>query len=500
MNKSAPFHLTGSDGKLDSPEAPRNVPAEQALLGAIMTEERVFENVSSIARPEHFYDPIHRLIYEIIIKQIGKRRLVTPDALMSFLQSEPGLAELGGREYLVTLAASAVSVYQAAHYAKLVVDCAMRRNLIDLGEEVAFKAGKATPDSTAQDLITDTEKKLYNLAENERMESEFVVLHSAATEAIVATEEAYKSEFLLSGLSTGFKELDKWLGGLQKSDLVILAGRPAMGKTALATNIAFRIARTRKLYDDPKGANPVEKGGIVGFFSLEMSSRQLASRILSEISGVSADKIRKGQMEPEEFHSYASAAREIEQIPLLIDDTPALNIAQITSKARRLKRTKGLDVLFIDYLQLIRATSNRENRTNEVSEITQGLKALAKELDIPVVALSQLSRQVEGRQEKRPQLSDLRESGSIEQDADVVMFVYREQYYVSQQKPNDDDFEKMTKWKNRMNSTSGIAEVIFGKQRHGPVGTANLHFNAHLTAFGDPAKKSQVESKEAGYY
>ena len=325
-------------------------------------------------------------------------------------------------------------------------------------------------------------------------------MHAAAAKAILATEKAYKSEFALSGLSTGFKELDKWLGGLQKSDLLILAGRPAMGKTALATNIAFRIARARKLYDNSEGGNAGELGGSVGFISLEMSSRQLASRILSEISGVSTDKVRKGEMLPVEFHSYASAAREMEHVPLFIDDAPALNIAQITSKARRLKRTNGLDVLFVDYLQLIRPTSSRDNRVYEVSEITQGLKALAKDLDIPVVALSQLSRQVENRPEKRPQLSDLRESGSIEQDADVVMFVYREQYYVNQRKPADDESEKMAEWMNKMDTTRGKAEVIFSKQRHGPVGTANLQFNADLTSFGDPAFKSQTDSREAGIY
>jgi replicative DNA helicase len=321
----------------------------------------------------------------------------------------------------------------------------------------------------------------------------------AITDAVNMANSAYQREGGLVGPSTGFTDLDKKLGGLHKSDLLILAGRPSMGKTALATNIAFNIAKKYKKGTLPDGSEGAVDGGVVGFYSLEMSAEQLAARVLSEVAEVPSDQIRRGDMTEKEFRRFVEAAKSLEACPLFIDDTPALPISQLAARARRLKRTNGLDVLIVDYLQLVRPASSKDSRVNEVSEITQGLKAIAKELDIPVIALSQLSRQVENREDKRPQLSDLRESGSIEQDADIVMFVYRGEYYKEREKPNDHEIEKMAAWQAEMEELHGKAEIIIGKQRHGPIGTIDLSFEGQFTRFGNLAKPWQTQSQDDGF-
>jgi replicative DNA helicase len=364
--------------------------------------------------------------------------------------------------------------------------------LIALGREISAKAAKVDLASEPREQITEAEQQLYKLGEQGVAERGFQSFLKAAVEAVNIANAAYQRGGGLSGISTGLIDLDKKLGGLHPSDLLILAGRPSMGKTSLATNIAFNIAKAYKrgrMHDGNEGA---VEGGVVGFFSLEMSAEQLAARILSEASEVPSEQIRRGDMTEGEFRRFVDAAKALESCPLYIDDTPALPISQVAARARRLKRTHGLDVLMIDYLQLLKGSSSKgDNRVQEVSEITQGLKAIAKELNIPVIALSQLSRQVESREDKRPQLSDLRESGSIEQDADVVMFVYRDEYYKEREKPGDHELEKMAAWQVIMEQVHGKAEVIIGKQRHGPIGTVELSFEGRFTRFGNLAKPWQ---------
>ncbi|MCA3552766.1 MAG: replicative DNA helicase, partial [Rhodobacter sp.] len=380
-------------------------------------------------------------------------------------------------------------------YAQMIYDLAVRRELIALGRDISARAAKVDVESDPREQITEAEQRLYRLGEQGAAERGFQSFLKAVTDAVNVANAAYQRDGGLAGISTGLIDLDKKLGGLHPSDLLILAGRPSMGKTSLATNIAFNIARTYRRGRLPDGSEGAVQGGVVGFFSLEMSAEQLAARILSEASEVPSDQIRRGDMTEAEFRRFVEAAKALESCPLYIDDTPALPISQVAARARRLKRTHGLDVLIIDYLQLLKGTS-KENRVLEVSEITQGLKAIAKELDIPVIALSQLSRAVENREDKRPQLADLRESGSIEQDADVVMFVYRDEYYKEREKPGDHELEKMVQWQQVMEQVHGKAEVIIGKQRHGPIGTVELSFEGRFTRFGNLAKPWQQGSAE----
>jgi len=473
-------------GEEDLSLAPHSIEAEQQVLGAILNNNDVFDRVAEIIQPDHFYDPVHRRIYTIARDRIAKNLLASPVTLKPFLEDDPGLKELGGPAYLVRLSGAAISSFAVRDYAQLIHDMAMRRSLIELGQHVAGTAGQLNDTPDPKDQIVDAEAKLFSLAESGRMDSGFQSFLSAVHAAIDVANAAFQREGGMSGVSTGLRDLDKKLGGLHKSDLLILAGRPSMGKTSLATNIAFNIARRYKRGRRPDGSEGVIDGGVVGFFSLEMSAEQLATRILSEAARIPSEKIRRGDMTEAEFRTFMDAAAELESCPLYIDDTPALPISQLAARARRLKRKHGLDALFIDYLQLVRPATAKDSRVNEVSEITQGLKAIAKELDIPVVALSQLSRQVESREDKRPQLSDLRESGSIEQDADVVMFVFREEYYAEREQPSDDspDFGK---WQERMARLHGLAEVIIGKQRHGPIGPVSLAFEGEFTRFGDLA-------------
>ena len=470
---------------------PHNIEAEQQLLGAILTNNDNYDRVSSIIGPQHFYDPVHARIFEVAAARISKNALASPVTLKAFLEDDEGLKELGGPAYLARLAGAAVASFAARDYAQMIYDLAIRRELIKLGRDIAEKAARVDVSSEPREQIVEAEQALYKLGEQGQAETGFRSFLRAVTEAVDVANAAYQREGGLAGLATGLTDLDQKLGGLHRSDLLILAGRPSMGKTSLATNMAFNIARRYRRGRLPDGTEGAVDGGVVGFFSLEMSSEQLASRILSEAAEVPSQLIRRGDLTEEEFRRFVDAAKELESCPLYIDDTPALPISQLAARARRLKRTHGLDVLFVDYLQLVRPATARDSRVNEVSEITQGLKAIAKELDIPVVALSQLSRQVEAREDKRPQLSDLRESGSIEQDADVVMFVFREEYYKEREKPADHDLDAMAKWQDEMERVHGKAEVIIGKQRHGPIGTVELSFEGQFTRFGNLAKPHQ---------
>ncbi|MBT8409242.1 MAG: replicative DNA helicase, partial [Alphaproteobacteria bacterium] len=459
------------------PEAlPHNIEAEQQLLGAILTNNDIYDRIASVINETHFYDPVHARIYEIASARIAKNALASPVTLKAFLEEDDGLKELGGPSYLARLAGAAISSFAAKDYAQMIYDLAIRRELMGLGRDISAKAARVDVASEPKEQIIEAEQALYKLGEAGKAEQGFQSFLKAVTDAVNVANAAYQRDGGLAGLSCGLTDLDKKLGGLHRSDLLILAGRPSMGKTSLATNIAFNIAKAYKKGALPDGTTGAVNGGCVGFFSLEMSAEQLAARVLSEASEVPSEQIRRGDMTEAEFRRFVEAAKALEACPLYIDDTPALPISQLAARARRLKREHGLDVLFIDYLQLVRPASAKDNRVNEVSEITQGLKAIAKELDIPVVALSQLSRQVENREDKRPQLSDLRESGSIEQDADVVMFVFREEYYKEREKPGDHDLDGIAKWQDEMERLHGRAEVIIGKQRHGPIGNIDLSF------------------------
>ncbi|WP_187429897.1 Replicative DNA helicase [Roseobacter fucihabitans] len=494
MNEIAAFNPTGVD--VQSPDSmPHSIEAEQQLLGAILTNNDIYDRVASIIGAKHFYDPVHARIFDIAAARIAKNNLASPVTLKAFMEEDEGLKELGGPAYLARLAGAAISAFAVRDYAQMIYDLAVRRDLIQLGREISDKAATVDVASEPREQIVEAEQALYKLAEQGQTESGFQSFLKAVTDAVNVANAAYQREGGLAGVSTGLIDMDKKLGGLHRSDLLILAGRPSMGKTSLATNIAFNIAKAYKrgkLHDGTEGA---VDGGVVGFYSLEMSAEQLAARILSEAAEVPSEQIRRGDMTEVEFRRFVDAAKALEACPLYIDDTPALPISQLAARARRLKRTYGLDVLIVDYLQLVRGTGKSENRVNEISEITMGLKAIAKELDIPVIALSQLSRQVENREDKRPQLSDLRESGSIEQDADVVMFVFREEYYKEREKPGDHDLEAMAKWQEEMERLHGRAEVVIGKQRHGPIGTVELSFEGRFTRFGNLVQPWQQSSE-----
>ena len=489
MNEIANLQPPASD--VASLGVPHSIEAEQQLLGAILTNNDLFDRIAQILRAEHFYDPVHARIFETAAARIAKNNLASPVTLKAFLEDDAGLAELGGPAYLMRLAGAAISSFAVRDYAEMIYDLAIRRELIDVGNEIAAKAARVDVQSEPKEQIVEAEQKLYALAEQGQTKQGFQSFLTAVTDAVKVANAAYQRQGGLAGVSTGLIDMDKKLGGLHRSDLLILAGRPSMGKTSLATNVAFNIARAYKKGITASGEEGAIDGGVVGFFSLEMSAEQLASRILSEVAEIPSNQIRRGDFTESEFRRIVDAAKELEAAPLFIDDTPALPISQLAARARRLKRTHGLDALFVDYLQLVRGTGRSENRVNEISEITMGLKAIAKELDIPVVALSQLSRQVENREDKRPQLSDLRESGSIEQDADVVMFVFREEYYKEREKPGDHELDKMAIWQDEMERLHGKAEVVIGKQRHGPIGTVELSFEGQFTRFGNLIKPWQ---------
>jgi len=486
--KSAP-----ADDAVPFRQAPHNLEAEQALLGAILVNNEAMDRVSSFLEPHHFFDPLHQQIFETAAKLIHAGKNATPITLRTFFErAEPISLNLTVPQYLGTLAANATTIINAEDYGRTIYDLATRRALIIIGEDMVTGAYDSPVDYTPQAQIQEAETRLYDLAEQRKYGQGFLGFGAALTNAIDMANAAYQRSGHLSGLATGLADLDAKLGGLQNSDLVILAGRPSMGKTALATNIAYHIAKHHKLERQADGSDKTVDGAVVGFFSLEMSAEQLATRILSEQAQISSEKIRRGMISQDEFSNLVLASQEMSHIPLYIDQTGGISVAQLAARARKLKRQKGLGLVVVDYLQLLTGHKRvSDGRVQEVSEITTGLKALAKELNVPILALSQLSRQVEQRDDKRPQLSDLRESGSIEQDADVVMFVFREEYYVERRKPSESD-PKFGEWRDEMMRVHGQAEVIIGKQRHGPTGTVALAFEGQFTRFSNLERHHQA--------
>ncbi|MEX2126841.1 MAG: replicative DNA helicase [Xanthobacteraceae bacterium] len=482
--------------KADYRQAPHNIEAEQALLGAILVNNEAFYRISDFLEPRHLFEPIHQKIFEVTAGLIRAGKIATPVTLKTFLPPDADIAGLTPAQYLARLAAEATTVINAEDYGRTIYDLAIRRDLIRIGEDLVNVAYDAPVDLAPQEQIEDAERRLYELAETGRYDGGFLRFSDALKDAVDLASKAYQRDGHLSGLATGLIDLDQLMGGMQQSDLVIIAGRPGMGKTALATNIAYNVSVEYRGKPRPDGSIETVSGGIVGFFSLEMSAEQLATRILSEQTEIPSSRIRRGDISESDFAKLAAAAQVMQSIPLYIDETGGISIAQLAARARRLKRQRGLDVMVVDYIQLLSGSSRRamEGRVQEVTEITTGLKALAKELNVPIVALSQLSRQVESRDDKRPQLSDLRESGSIEQDADVVMFVYRDEYYLRNKEPREGT-EEWFKWDADIKASENRAEVIIGKQRHGPTGTVKLSFEAQFTRFGNLAREERLPER-----
>ena len=461
---------------------PSNLEAEQALLGSILVNNDIIDEVSTLVSSNIFYDPAHIKIYEVIESLNNKGMIANPITLKNFFEKDNMLSEVGGTEYLVKLTRFSGSVKQSIDYAKIIHEMYLRRELVQISDKLSSDTINAnTQEQNAENIIESTEKSLFSLAERGSFSQSFLKFNQALDQTIEMATLAMQNDQGIVGVPTGLSDLDEKLGGLHKSDLVILAGRPGMGKTALATNIAYHAAQNLM--------SRQEKSSIA-FFSLEMSSEQLSTRILSEQARIKSDDIRRGKVTEEEINRYIETSRNIYNLPLYIDETPAITISTLCNRARRIKRLFGLNLIVVDYIQLMRApnSNNRtDNRVQEVSEITQGLKALAKELKVPVLALSQLSRAVESRDDKKPQLSDLRESGSIEQDADVVMFVYREAYYLENKQPKLGSIEH-AEWQSKMNDVNGLADIILGKQRHGPTGTVKVEFEGIYTKFKDLSK------------
>jgi replicative DNA helicase len=474
--------------------APANVEAEQALLGALLYDNAAYERLSDRLQGGHFYEPFHGRLFASIETAVRRGQLAEPILLAEQFSRDPAFQELGGVRYLADLVDRAPPAANAADYARVVYDLALRRELIRIGGDIAADAAAGDPEASARDQIEKAEQQLYTLAETGSASTGFRSFDAALTGAVAMAAEAFNRDGGLSGISTGLADLDNMLGGMHASDLIIVAARPSMGKTALGLNIAFDVARHYAWEPQPDGTRKTVNGGVVGFFSLEMSAEQLSMRVLAEVSGVPSDKIRKGEITAVEFGRIRDAAIEIQESPLYIDDTGAISIGKLAARARRLKRSVGLDLIVIDYVQLVTGDGGgrEQNRVQEVTQITQGLKALAKELSIPVVALAQLSRQVENREDKRPQLADLRESGSIEQDADVVISIFREEYYLSRAEPREGTPEHLT-WQEDMDKLAGMAELIIGKQRHGPVGTVKVHYQNELTKFSNLARDNRYE-------
>ena len=454
-------------------ELPNNIEAEQSVIGSILLSNEIFDEISMLINNKNFYDPMHQKIFAAIEKLIYGGMLANPITLKNHFENEKD--DLNVPEYLVKITKFSTSSRQAIEYSKLIYDLFVKRELIKISENIIDTAKLNDLNSDGQKIIEDFEKSLFDLAEKGSFSSSLIKFDEAMRQTIEMASSAYKNDEGIVGVPTGLTDLDDRLGGLHKSDLIIIAGRPSMGKTALATNIAFNAAK--KLQDDGKKSS-------IAFFSLEMSSEQLSTRILAEQSRIKSNDIRRGRISEEQFDKFIETSKNVSELPLYIDETPAISIAALSNRARRIKRLYGLDMVVIDYIQLMRAANFKDGRVQEISEITQGLKALAKELSVPVVALSQLSRAVESRDDKKPQLSDLRESGSIEQDADVVMFVYREAYYLERKEPRPATVEH-AEWQAKMNEVSNLAEIIIGKQRHGPTGNIMLEFEAMFTKFKD---------------
>lgn len=471
--------------------SPHNLAAEAAVLGAILFDNNVYQYIADILRPIDFYAPAHNLLYEVASNMIQTGRVADGVTLREHFEQKEKLTEIGGGKYLVDLLDAAAFGPEVKDYARIIRDLAIRRELIRVGSGI--QAASLTPedDDTGSTLINKAERALFELAERGSSERGFSSFAEALAESLVTAEAAFKRGGKIAGIPSALRDLDEQLGGFHRSDLLILAGRPSMGKTSLATNIAYNVANAYKYEAQEDGSRKTVDGGIVAFFSLEMSSEQLATRILAERTGISSHDIRQGKLSKADFERLSEATAEMQNLPLYIDDTGGISIGELTARARRLRRSVGLDLIVIDYLQLITTASNSNaNRVQEVTQITTALKALAKDLNVPVMALSQLSRAVEQRDDKRPQLSDLRESGSIEQDADIVMFVFREEYYLSRTEPPADpndpsSNDKWKAWRARMDQVFGTAEVIVSKQRHGPIGTVKLAFDARVTRFGN---------------
>ena len=467
---------------------PQNIEAEQALLGALLANNRLHERVAEFLRAEHFADPVHGRIYGAIEKLLERGQLASALTLKQFFAQDEGLQAVGGVDYISRLEASVLSFAGVEDFGHMIYDSYLRRELIEIGANLITEAGNPTLETTAQEQLESTEKQLFDLATKGLAQGGFITFETSLRQAIESAEAAMKRDSGLTGITSGFRDVDRLLGGLHPSDLIILAARPSMGKTALATNLAFNAA---KAYLRSKG----KEGGRVAFFSLEMSAEQLALRIMSEQTEIASERIRRGEIKDHEFPKFVQLAQELQRLPLHIDETPGLSVMALRTRCRRLQRQQGLDLIVIDYLQLMTGSASRRNESNrvlEVSEITRSLKGLAKELKVPVIALSQLSRKVEERDDKKPQLADLRESGSIEQDADMVMFIYREEYYLGRSEPgrhaneSDDKYqERYARWQERMEKTHCVAEVIVAKQRHGPIGTIKLFFDGKYTKFGD---------------
>ncbi len=459
---------------------PSNLEAEQALIGSILVNNDIIDEISTIVSSISFYDPAHVKIYEVIENLNNKGMIANPITLKNYFEKDDMLGDVGGTEYLVKLTRFSGSVKQAIDYAKVVHEMFLRRELVMISDKLSSETLNANEhEKSAENIIENTERYLFDLAERGSFSQSFMKFNHALDQTIEMATLAMKNDQGLVGVPTGLTDLDEKLGGLHKSDLIILAGRPSMGKTALATNIAYHAAHS---------ILKKEEKSSVAFFSLEMSSEQLSTRILSEQAKIRSDDIRRGKVSEEEINRYIETSRNIYNLPLYIDETPAITIATLSNRARRIKRLFGLSLVVVDYIQLMRSSLNKnEGRVQEISEITQGLKALAKELSVPVLALSQLSRAVEQRDDKQPQLADLRESGSIEQDADVVMFVYREAYYLERKQPKLGSIEH-AEWQSKMNDVNGLADIILGKQRHGPTGTIKVEFEGIYTKFKDLTK------------
>src|ERR1700684_2357248 len=476
--------------------APHNIEAEQSLLGAMLVNNDAFYRVSDFLEPKHFYEPIHQTIFETASSLIRMGKVATPVTLKTFLPAETDIGGMTVSQYLARVAAEATTIIHAQDYGRTVYELSQRRDLIRIGEDMVNVAFDAPVDFAPRAQIEDAERRLYELAESGRYDGGFQRFAQAMKVALDMAANAYQRDGKLSGTATGLRDLDAKMGGLQRSDLIIIAGRPGMGKTALATNIAFNIANAHRSEIQADGTMKSVNAGIVGFFSCEMSAEQLATRILAEQTRVASSLIRRGGINQDEFEKIRDYTIELEHLPLFVDETGGLSISQLTARARRLKRQKGLDLIVVDYIQLLQGSGKRgnENRVQEVTEITTSLKALAKELNVPVIALSQLSRQGERRDDKRPPLSHPRGSGSIEQDADVVMFVFREEYYLANKEPRigTPEYEK---WQLDMSLVHGKAEVIIGKQRHGPTGTVELSFEGQFTRFSDLASEGHLPDR-----
>ena len=472
---------------------PSNMQAEQALLGALLANNRAYERVSDFLIPDHFVDAVHGRIFQAIARRVEAGQLADAVTLKAEFEHSGVLDEVGGTSYLAQLLTAMVGIINAGEYGRAIYDAWLRRQLIELGEQVVNHAFGADPELDGKQQIELAESELFKLATQGGSDGGFVSFEKALAEAILGAERAFQRSGHVSGLSTGLRDLDKKTGGMHPSDLMILAGRPGMGKTALATKMAFGAARALLAEARQADPNAVPKGS-VAVFSLEMSAEQLATRLLAEEARVSGDRIRRGEISSRDFDRFVQVSRELASLPLHIDDTPAITLSALRTRCRRLKRTKGLNLVVVDYLQLMRpsAGTRPESRVLEISQITQGLKAIAKELAVPVLALSQLSRAVESREDKRPQLSDLRESGTIEQDADMVLFVYRDEYYLQQRVPKQIAFESedkfqsaLEKWQRDMEQVHNKAEVLIEKQRHGPTGKVDLFFEGEFTRFAD---------------